>query len=166
MKNEKDVEGGDERPRRTGGPSPVASDQLSHAAPKHTPGPWEWGAGWTNPDTFPQESEEWEPGGAKYADMRLLGADGSEIIPLRIDHREWLFDSRRAAAAIPEADRQLIAAAPDLYEALRQAETAIQSLAIDALGEAGTDDTSWPLRDELLYRMRAALAKVDGRWAR
>lgn len=66
-------------------------------------------------------------------------------------------------------DCHLIAAAPDLYESLKHAVAIIkQHVPEDALGfnsEGGGDgynDRSWPLLDEYLHYMNAALARARG----
>jgi len=64
------------------------------------------------------------------------------------------------------ADVRLIQAAPELYQLLKQAETAIASLPKGALGWENVGEGmyayDYPLRDELLDNIRAGLARVDG----
>ena len=80
---------------------------------KYTPGPWEWGDGWGREHNFGEGSESCD----KYMDMRLWGANGSEIIPIRIDHYEPEWDCPYDCEMPNKADRKLIAAAPDLMDA-------------------------------------------------
>ena len=72
------------------------------------------------------------------------------------------------------ANARLIAAAPDLLAALTDARETIGALPIDALGEGGCVECSpdgecgqmvWPLRDELLDKINAAIAKARGEGA-
>jgi len=81
-----------------------------------TPGPWEWGDGYSDPTE-------------KYADCRLVGHSGQvDVIPIRGDHYQpiwdtWWPDQDEEDEGIiepREPDRKAIAALPDLYEALRE----------------------------------------------
>lgn len=84
----------------------------------HTPEPWHWGDGWE--EAVDSDGALRLGGGAdsiKYASLQLFGGDGTEIIPIRIDHFDVIFDGDR----IPPADRALIAAAPKLLAACREA---------------------------------------------
>jgi len=47
-----------------------------------------------------------------------------------------------------------------LVQRLLEAEEAIAKLPADILGAVGNDDESWPIRDELLGRIRATLSRV------
>lgn len=51
----------------------------------------------------------------KYLDLQLYGPNDVEVIPVRVDHWDAILDG-----TITEPDRNLIAAAPDLYEALKK----------------------------------------------
>lgn len=82
---------------------------------KFTKGPWKWGADWTD-EAFGDPDDEYS--GAKYADLRLIGADGSAVIPLQIDHHDVMVDHDGTKEFIKSADRMLICAAPDLFAAL------------------------------------------------
>jgi hypothetical protein len=93
------------------------------SAPKFTPGPW----------TIKTDSE----GG--YAFVEILGADGLQVANLE--------SGGDAFDAQTEADAQLIAAAPELLEALREAREWI-------LGEGSI------VPERLVGRMSAALAKA------
>ena len=81
----------------------------------HTPGLWHWGKDWgvvrwdSETDTFSE----------KYASLGLVGPDGQEIIPLRIDHYDTEWDVSEDLDAPNQDDRRLIAAAPELLENLR-----------------------------------------------
>ena len=122
----------------------------------HTPGPWTWGGGWEDPATFGDPEDELS--GEKYADLRLLGAGGVEVVPLRIDHHDFLFDAERNREAIRPEDRRLIAAAPDLLEALRELIAAGQ-FCVDS-----DDDIKGMLRlGTATNAADAAIAKAEGR---
>ena len=67
-----------------------------------------------------------------------------------------------------EANARLIAAAPDLYGRLTEAREAIATLPEDAFGEVNLPDgwtgaaMVYSIRDELLCKLDAALAKARG----
>ena len=84
---------------------------------KFTPGPWTWGDGWKDWDKHPWDVNQ-EYSGPKYADI-ALNARGRQIIPLRIDHYDIEWDSANGIGDFKPADRALIAAAPELLEALK-----------------------------------------------
>ncbi len=120
-----------------------------------TPGPWHWGDGWV-PETFGDGDDEF--GSEKYADLRLLGANGEEIIPLRIDHYNFFFDQASSIEAIPTADRTLIASAPELYEALDLAPEPPPKMAeLREIGAFLSNYAAW------WERRCALLAKAEGR---
>lgn len=85
---------------------------------KHTRGPWHWGHDWKVWDATPWNTRE-EYSGPKYADIALYGANGREVIPVRIDHYEVLWDAHNGIGDLLPADRALIAAAPELLRALK-----------------------------------------------
>lgn len=62
------------------------------------------------------------------------------------------------------ADAHLIAAAPELLEALQHAVGVIEAhVPKDALGmEGNPQDGMWPLLEEYLHHMKAAIAKARG----
>ena len=69
------------------------------------------------------------------------------------------------------ANANLIAAAPDLLDALTDARSAIESLSADALGEVRHPEQAsdgewgvmtWPIRDELLDKINRAIARARG----
>lgn len=85
------------------------------AETRFTPGPWTWGADW------PEISAADTPGNydgipIKYADLALRGAGKKPIIPVRVDHYDIEWDGY--ACEFTDADRALIAAAPEMYAAL------------------------------------------------
>ena len=111
---------------------------------KHTPGPWMWGTEFSKLGRGDEEIP-------KFANCCLCGPDGQDIIPIRIDHGEPLWDIDPGAwnGVFPtKADRDLIAAAPDLLEACRKA------LSEYSTHDQGTIDTRMALR--------AAIAKATG----
>lgn len=123
----------------------IAEIKLSPTS--HTPGPWK---AVNRPYTT--------RAGERRDDWRVEGARGDELVEL------YASDGADEPTSFPSAaNAHLIAAAPELYAVLKQSERAIQSLDIDALGESGTIEDTWPLRDELLHYITAALAKAEGR---
>ena len=102
----------------------------------HTPGPWR----------FEQISRSMLADGKGNKFYVLQDSDGQEVIA------DWL----------KEADARLIAAAPDLLEALRKAEAALSDIG-DAEREPG-DDVAWLERRaaEALPIVRAAIKKAEG----
>jgi len=82
---------------------------VRKAAKGHTPGPWHWGDGWDKPHTVGEDGDC-----EKYMSMQLLGFNDAEIIPIRIDHREPIWDVDESCDQPHDADRALIAAAPAL----------------------------------------------------
>jgi hypothetical protein len=95
----------------------IERDQLSHAAPKHTPGPWRY------------EMRD--------SDRVIAAADGESLF---CDMRYYPWCSSN------EADWPLIAAAPEMYAALK-----------DAI------DGGFACPEPMLDRMRAAIAKAEGK---
>jgi hypothetical protein len=119
----------------------IASDQLSHAAPTHTPGPWvaecstlreareDGGFSWAHPDS-------WGPRGwtdeTRVGSVYLLCEGGGHTgLPGSIE--------------VSEANAHLIAAAPEMYDALK-----------DAI------NGGFACPEPMLDRMRAAIAKANG----
>lgn len=82
-------------------------DQLKALEAKATKGPWVWGNGWDDPILASEDSDE---RGSKYADCRLLGPDGAEVIPIRVDHYEPIWDTTERCEQPTRDDRALIAA--------------------------------------------------------
>jgi hypothetical protein len=124
MENEKDNDLGTDAAAVNGAGS-IDRDQLSHAAPKHTPSPW-------------------------YIDPFEEGCDGIGVcaqgkgVVADVDSDYCELDEFKANA-------QLIAAAPELYEALKS-----------ILGcQAFTCDCGIP--EEVFDSAEAAIAKAEGR---
>ena len=105
----------------------IASDAASHVAPTHTPGPWTVNA-----------LENINVGGVFLSDGNTVGRDGG-------------FDG---CVYMPLADAHLIAAAPELLEALKIAEAYVHLWMTDNTGKEELDD---------LERIEAAIAKAEGR---
>jgi hypothetical protein len=84
---------------------------------EHTPGPWSWGSGWrlvgSRYDVSKREN--------KYLTLGLYGADGVQIIPIRVDHYQPEWDPDEDLQQPNDADRALIEAAPDLLLACKSA---------------------------------------------
>lgn len=81
-----------------------------------TPGPWKWGDGFAEiadpSDTYDDTKLP------KYADCSLVDPHGRDIIPIRIDHGQPIWDIETDDVRPNAADRALIAAAPFMYEAI------------------------------------------------
>jgi hypothetical protein len=133
----------------------IASDQLSHAAPTHTPGPWvaecstlreareDGGFSWAHPDS-------WGPRGwtdeTRVGSVYLLCEGGGHTgLPGSIE--------------VSEANAHLIAAAPEMYEALKLAVGIAESWIHDQLD--GTSSLDGALED--LKPCHAAIAKAEGK---
>lgn len=116
-------------------------------AEKHTPGPW-------TVETQPSDS------GGTYI-------TGHVTSPLHTYAGNRARFTRPESITSPDtmtkADAHLIAAAPEMYEALKHAIGILENMDVDALGESGTSEDSWLLRDEYLHHFRAAIAKAEGR---
>ena len=96
---------------------------------KHTPGPWDWHG-------------PYRTGAYK---VSALAADGSQTIDVMIDRSE---DN--------SANARLIAAAPDLFAALRTADEWCQ------MGLNSSDPTHWEAAlQDCMACVRAAIAKVE-----
>jgi len=82
-----------------------------------TPTPWRWGKDWTDA-AFGDPDDELNSG-KKYADLALIGADDSQVIPLRIDHYKVEIDhGGTPETTIKAADRAFIVRAVNNHEGL------------------------------------------------
>ena len=104
---------------------------------KHTPGPWEW-------------SDKYRTSDNKRNTWSLLGKDGYGILSCDGDA-----NSPQSLGASGEANARLIAAAPELLEALQMARTYMKYPrdASDALVTA---------HNKAIYAVDAAIAKATG----
>lgn len=85
---------------------------------KHTPTPWRWGPDWDELESC--EEDAYRPP-QKYMTLQLFGSDGSEVIPIRIDHHSYEWDTTPAPDVIPtKADRDFIIEAVNAYDDLRK----------------------------------------------
>jgi hypothetical protein len=127
MNDEKDLGGHDAHGGRSD-LEPAASPQLPHAAPMHTPGPWKW----DGVDSF------------QSADALR---SGDELVLSGIGYTDYT----GGIVFYNDADAHLIAAAPDLLEALKQVVIA----ATMSIGAARTADA--------INAAYVAIAKAEGR---
>jgi hypothetical protein len=80
-----------------------------------TPRPWKWADGWKDyklyePDTYDHE---------KYLDLQLIGANGQEVLPMRVDHYKVGLDfDPSGAEPISKSDRELIVRAVNNFDSL------------------------------------------------
>ena len=122
----------------------------------HTPGPWKWDAGAATCAEQVENMYEYE--GEKFLDVGLRGEDGKEVIPLRIDHHSLEYDGDW----ISDADRRLIAAAPEM---LALCEKFIKRSpcdgCIDVEDAECAEDALCHSRDDY-RRVRALVARVRG----
>lgn len=123
---------------------------MTNDGKNHTPGPWEI-----------QERDDRERGIAVIATIPEVpeGATPTRGMVAWIGQGGANFGNPQ----LQRANAHLIAAAPDMYESLKHAIGILESMDVDALGESGTSEDSWPLRDEYLHYFRAAIAKAEGR---
>jgi hypothetical protein len=115
----------------------MTRDASEHTASKYTPGPW----------------------GAEFTGPHATTRDGFwEIAP--VGHRGQLEWDREIAATADdnEANARLIAAAPDLLEALRN--NIHRFVAMINSGDCGFWD---PETEETVIAARAAIAKAEGK---
>lgn len=131
---------------------------------KHTPGPWRWeinrsakvlhlvGGQPRQYDLTIMDFDRWGMGRA-VATLRDTAHDGMNIMHRLPDRPDWIapFPGRAHhadwCADVVHPDMRLMAAAPDLLEALVAANDALCDL---------------PLMDPLVVQMRAAIAKATG----
>jgi hypothetical protein len=117
---------------------------------KHTPGSWQvgYGTGLTGPRTSP---------------IVYLDKHGISEIPIRVgDHAvAWVLSSKDLFDGRELADAQLIAAAPDLLEALQKALMALDAIGDEmTVGERYTNAGQYLL--DALIPARDAIAKASG----
>lgn len=124
---------------------------------RFTPGPW---VAYPNPmrdDGWFVSTEARKPTGSKSI------TDDGRIAPYMVPEKNITYFQISG-----EANARLIAAAPDLYVSLKHAVEIIEKhVPRDALGTNAQGDPSvphgyeeWPLLDEYLHHMRAALSKA------
>jgi hypothetical protein len=84
--------------------------------------PWRWGEGWEELEeayqAYEDEDQSLEPGPNsneygefrrdKYMDLRLLGADNEEVLPIRVDHYDFMFDTHENGDPPCKQDREFI----------------------------------------------------------
>lgn len=124
-----------------------------------TPGPWKWGSGWQELESDPRDFRK-EFTGPKYADLSLRGADNKTIIGIGIDHWNIEWDSKNELADFTNADRALIAAAPELLNALKGMQIVYAeyvALHPDALSK------SFEIVTDMVRAMNAAISKAEGK---
>lgn len=113
---------------------------------KHTPGPWEWrdvaGAGLS---IYGDVSATMGKDFAHVVEIFGLGACGAPRF--QISYERWVQFPKRDWDEMQQANARLIAAAPDLLDALR------------TVVAADLEPTSY---EQLLKRVRTALAKATG----
>lgn len=98
----------------------------------------------------------WRVDGAPGYDAPVIYGNGRPIAKV-------LYDDGSEDREVDD-NAALIAAAPELFARLRNARHAIASLPDDALGIAmeSNGEAGWPIKDELLSYIDAAIAKVEG----
>lgn len=137
-----------------------------------TPGPWKRGScdntiiwanrlGCTDWTSHPEDSNGERVSVGNVSGWGYLPEQDAAYLALPVDVRTTAMDAER------EANATLIAAAPDLYEALEAMADAIESGNLDiSSGEVGGDEDReippHPWHHEWLHHARAALAKAGG----
>jgi hypothetical protein len=90
---------------------------MSKPVISHTPAPWHWADGWKKYKVGLGEFE-----GPKFLGLQLLGADGEEIIPMRVDHHEVIIDFNSAEEEpIAQGNREFIIRCVNSHQALLEA---------------------------------------------
>ncbi len=125
----------------------------------HSPAPWKWGDGFgrLGREDFGESPED------KYADCRLIGGDGEDVISIRIDHYEptWDMNPCSGFAQPSKFDRALIESSPEMLAMLRRLQWANRS----------DDDPSCPICERYKAgighaqdcQLAALIAKAEGR---
>ncbi len=90
--------------------------------------------------------------------MSLLGRETYDALERARARRDGERDRIAACLAACEGLSDPVAALHAVREALKHSEQALASLPVDALGMGHDDNHEWPLRDELLTQVRAAMA--------
>ena len=112
----------------------------------HTPGPWNF-------------ARAVKPGANEENNHLIYNGEKRHIAEV-FQYQEHDFIIELAEAS---ANARLIAAAPELLEALKKAKGAIITLEINALGWSYTDDKQrYSLRDELLSNISKAIDNAEG----
>ena len=121
----------------------------------HTPGPWVFNG---HHIYGPKHEDSKHPNGRVFVASVARGIHRADPL-LDGGADRFGFDS--------EADVRLIAAAPELLEALEASRKAINTLDEDALGMVTREDghggiNYWPFKVELLHQIDTAIAKARG----
>jgi len=83
--------------------------------------PWVWGTAVDEMDKRDTGADPDDPDEAdlvvdKYMDLRLLTPSGEDVLPIRVDHYELIYDGKW----ISKKNRELIAQAPVMYDLLKK----------------------------------------------
>jgi len=136
---------------------------------KHTPGPWHWVNSQTDePFDF---DVPWD--GYGYPSLRTVAEFGetkSEVIDGQTYSSrslpQWILDAEPLQHGNDEANARLIAAAPELYDALRELLTDMV-IAQGNMRKAAKRDPAWEGCAEIIQprvdAARAAIAKAEGK---
>jgi hypothetical protein len=103
----------------------------------HTPEPWHWKDGFSD---IPSDDRE-DNGFPKYADCRLVSAGGSDIIPIRVDHRDSIWDISEDEVLPTPEDRARIVACVNAMQGI--ADPAAFVKAFEAMRESITEYLNW-----------------------
>lgn len=121
---------------------------------QHSPAPWRWQGDWPDVQGKAGGVDEHEDGYPKFADLRLLDASGQNILPIRIDHYDPLWDDDGTMAEPTPADRALIEASPDMLAELKRLNNVILA---HAQGVNKLSDVAWL---EQLEHLREVIDKA------
>lgn len=113
--------------------------EAAERAARASPGPWRWG---DDADAIGEQHDQDtddEYAGEKYLDGQLYDRDGSEILPLRIDHYRLIYDGYWIGAE----DRSHVAHSrtdiPLLVRHIRELRSTLQDLLALRPGSIGWD---------------------------
>jgi len=123
---------------------------------KHTKTPWKWADGW---DGYVVPDREYQ--GEKYRSLQLLGKNGEEVIPMRVDHYNLEFDCHPGQPPISEADRKLIVRAVNNHEALLLAAKNFVAWADECWGSWAINDKGTPKAKADYEAAKAAIAAAE-----